>query len=188
MFACVSFNFVIRKQTSFFDFSSHMRRSQGISGFRAARIFPFNPIKFSEEDFTPAEEFQELALKDEPAEGEKRLDLSASQAPTTSATTCEPTPSTSARIPEATPSVSATTPCAKVSDVPPTPKKVLKPITKKRKALMEKKAKREKRCETEPEKVDRNVNTSDKRPKERNQRKRKRNEEPVKNDPDLPVE
>ena len=35
---------------------------KGISGFRAAGIYPYDPNKSSEEDFAPAETFREFVL------------------------------------------------------------------------------------------------------------------------------
>lgn len=120
---------------------------KGISGFRAAGIFPYNPNKFTVEDFAPAEEFRELVLRAEPEDDERKSDLASPQASTSKATpasvssiiaaTSEPStfsaipesmnPTTSVSIPEPVPSCSF----VKVSEIAPIPKRIIKHSTRK---------------------------------------------------------
>lgn len=118
---------------------------KGVSGFKAAGIFPFNPEKFTEEDFAAAEEFRELVL--DPEERERSfnpapphtssISVDALKAkPSTSADAQEPPTPTSLTVEESTPSTSkANLPShsgVKISDLVPIPKKVVKAVTKRK--------------------------------------------------------
>lgn len=95
---------------------------KGISGFRAAGISPFNPNKFTEEDYAPAEEFRELVLHSESGieAGESSFNPDLHSMPSTSKATLPST--SSAAAPDSLPSCSFIS----VSEVAPIPKKIVR--------------------------------------------------------------